>query len=148
MKTFDLSLYLVLDPELCSDIGMIETARAAVAGGATMVQLRDKGADTASLIETGILTTASNVLFSGGNEGYFYALDARTGALLWKVPVGASSVPGHSDIFGLGASSKSTLEPHSTQKPRRTVSETACHLSPRDSVRRKSFRCSRLSRSR
>jgi len=30
------------------------------------------------------------VLFSGGNEGYFYALDARTGALLWKVPVGAS----------------------------------------------------------
>lgn len=53
MKTFDLSLYLVLDPELCSDIGMIETARAAVAGGVTMVQLRDKGADTASLIETG-----------------------------------------------------------------------------------------------
>lgn len=53
MKRFDLSLYLVLDPDLCAGIGMIETARLAVAGGATMVQLRDKHAGTASMIETG-----------------------------------------------------------------------------------------------
>ena len=26
--------------------------------------------------------------FSGGKEGYFFALDARTGELLWKAPVG------------------------------------------------------------
>ena len=39
---------------------------------------------------SGILTTATNVLFSGGNEGYFYALDARTGALLWRSTVGGS----------------------------------------------------------
>lgn len=52
-KTFELSLYLVLDPDLCAGIGMVKTARAAVAGGATMVQLRDKDADTASLIATG-----------------------------------------------------------------------------------------------
>jgi len=38
----------------------------------------------------GILTTASDVLFSGGNEGYFYALDARSGSVLWKATVGAS----------------------------------------------------------
>jgi thiamine-phosphate pyrophosphorylase len=53
MKRFDLSLYLVLDPDLCAGIGMVKTARAAVAGGATMVQLRDKDADTASLVATG-----------------------------------------------------------------------------------------------
>lgn len=53
MKRFDLSLYLVLDPDLCAGSGMIETARLAVAGGATMVQLRDKHAGTASMIETG-----------------------------------------------------------------------------------------------
>ena len=53
MKRFDLSLYLVLDPELCADIGMVETARAAVAGGVTMIQLRDKQAGTARMIETG-----------------------------------------------------------------------------------------------
>jgi thiamine-phosphate pyrophosphorylase len=53
MKDFDLSLYLVLDPDLCAGSGMVETARAAVAGGATIVQLRDKDADTASRIETG-----------------------------------------------------------------------------------------------
>lgn len=51
--SFDLSLYLVLDPGLCAGIGMVETARRAVAGGATMVQLRDKEADTAALVETG-----------------------------------------------------------------------------------------------
>jgi alcohol dehydrogenase (cytochrome c) len=36
----------------------------------------------------GILTTASDVLFSGGRDGYFFALDARNGNLLWKANVG------------------------------------------------------------
>lgn len=50
----DLSLYLVLDPGLCGGAkGMIETTRAAIAGGATVVQLRDKTGGTAALIETG-----------------------------------------------------------------------------------------------
>jgi thiamine-phosphate pyrophosphorylase len=53
MRPIDLSLYLVLDPDLCVGIGMVETARAAVAGGATVVQLRDKQASTAQMIETG-----------------------------------------------------------------------------------------------
>ncbi|KGE02355.1 thiamine phosphate synthase [Rhizobium sp. YS-1r] len=53
MKNFDLSVYLVLDPDLCREIGMVETARLAVEGGATIVQLRDKHADTAQIIETG-----------------------------------------------------------------------------------------------
>jgi alcohol dehydrogenase (cytochrome c) len=38
--------------------------------------------------DAGILTTASDLLFSGGREGFFYALDARTGSLLWKFTVG------------------------------------------------------------
>ena len=37
---------------------------------------------------SGILTTASDVLFVGGREGYFHALDARTGTVLWKTSVG------------------------------------------------------------
>ena len=53
MRPFDLSVYLVLDPTLCAPRGMVETARAAVAGGATMVQLRDKTASTAERIATG-----------------------------------------------------------------------------------------------
>jgi alcohol dehydrogenase (cytochrome c) len=36
----------------------------------------------------GVLTTASDLLFSGGREGYFYALDDRTGQLLWKASLG------------------------------------------------------------
>ena len=53
MRAFDLSVYLVLDPELCQGLGMAQTARLAVEGGATMVQLRDKNASTARMIETG-----------------------------------------------------------------------------------------------
>ena len=37
---------------------------------------------------SGILTTAGDVLFTGGREGYFQALDARTGSLLWKASLG------------------------------------------------------------
>ncbi|WP_040608786.1 thiamine phosphate synthase [Pseudooceanicola batsensis] len=54
----DLSLYLVLDPGLCAGVGIVETARAAVAGGAMVVQLRDKMADTARMIETGLALKA------------------------------------------------------------------------------------------
>jgi alcohol dehydrogenase (cytochrome c) len=36
----------------------------------------------------GTLSTAGDVVFGGGKEGYFVALDARSGELLWKVSVG------------------------------------------------------------
>jgi alcohol dehydrogenase (cytochrome c) len=41
--------------------------------------------------DAGILTTASDVLFTGSHEGFFQVLDARTGALLWKSSVGGQS---------------------------------------------------------
>ena len=44
--------------------------------------------EMADVTDAGVLTTASDLLFSGGREGYFYALDARTGTLLWKATVG------------------------------------------------------------
>lgn len=41
MKTFDLSLYLVLDPDLCGGAeGMLRTTEEALEGGVTIVQLR------------------------------------------------------------------------------------------------------------
>jgi alcohol dehydrogenase (cytochrome c) len=40
--------------------------------------------------DAGILTTAGDVLFTGGREGYFYALDARTGTVLWKTYLGGA----------------------------------------------------------
>jgi thiamine-phosphate pyrophosphorylase len=52
MRAVDLSVYLVLDPHLCAARGLVETAVAAVRGGATAVQLRDKGADAAALSRT------------------------------------------------------------------------------------------------
>lgn len=53
MMPFDLSLYLVLDPDLCRRHSMVETAMAAIAGGATIVQLRDKTAGTDGLVRVG-----------------------------------------------------------------------------------------------
>jgi len=36
----------------------------------------------------GVLSTASDLVFSGGREGYFYALNARTGQQLWRMALG------------------------------------------------------------
>ena len=44
--------------------------------------------------ESGILTTASDLLFSGGREGHFVALDARTGELLWNTNLGGTIASG------------------------------------------------------
>lgn len=42
--------------------------------------------------DAGMLVTASDILFTGGREGYFYALDARTGEVLWKASLGGPIV--------------------------------------------------------
>lgn len=45
-----LRLYLVTDPDLCATTGLVDTVQAAIAGGVTMVQLRDKSASTPARI--------------------------------------------------------------------------------------------------
>ena len=50
-RRFDLSVYLLTDRELSGPRGVVETVRAAIAGGATMVQLRDPVAKTGVLVE-------------------------------------------------------------------------------------------------
>ena len=40
----------------------------------------------------GMLTTASDLLFTGGREGHFHALDAETGELLWRASLGGQIV--------------------------------------------------------
>ncbi len=42
--------------------------------------------------DSGVLTTASDLLFTGGRDGYFQALDARTGDLLWKSSLGSMQI--------------------------------------------------------
>ena len=46
------------------------------------------------VIRSGILTTAGDLLFAGARSGYFQALHAETGELLWKVNLGAQIVNG------------------------------------------------------
>jgi thiamine-phosphate pyrophosphorylase len=50
----DLSLMLVTDPAMTARRGLIATVRAAVAGGVTIVQLRDKHVDDAALTATAL----------------------------------------------------------------------------------------------
>jgi alcohol dehydrogenase (cytochrome c) len=44
--------------------------------------------------DSGILSTAGDVLFSGGREGYFQALNARDGSLLWRASLGSQEING------------------------------------------------------
>jgi alcohol dehydrogenase (cytochrome c) len=48
----------------------------------------------ADVTDSGILTTATDVLFTGGREGRFFALNARTGELLWNATVGGAVANG------------------------------------------------------
>ena len=50
--------------------------------------------DQFDVSDSGILTTGADLLFTGGREGYFYALDARTGEMLWKASLGGQIVNG------------------------------------------------------
>ncbi|MBM7411304.1 hydroxymethylpyrimidine kinase/phosphomethylpyrimidine kinase/thiamine-phosphate diphosphorylase [Clavibacter michiganensis] len=52
MSGLDLSVYLVTDPALCGERGVPAVVAAAVAGGATAVQIRDKHASAAELLVT------------------------------------------------------------------------------------------------
>ena len=51
MEQLDLRLYAILDPENTGPHELLDLARAVAAGGATLVQLRDKMSDTAHMIE-------------------------------------------------------------------------------------------------
>lgn len=50
--------------------------------------------DLTDVISSGILTTGSDLLFTGARSGYFQALDARTGELRWKASLGGQIVNG------------------------------------------------------
>ncbi|WP_226345415.1 thiamine phosphate synthase [Agilicoccus flavus] len=52
-RPVDPSIYLVTDTALCGEVGVAETARSAVEGGVSLVQLRDPAAGDAELVTLG-----------------------------------------------------------------------------------------------
>jgi thiamine-phosphate pyrophosphorylase len=52
--TLNLSVYVIADPALCRSADLVEATRAAVRGGATLVQLRDKTGSTRDMVRTAI----------------------------------------------------------------------------------------------
>jgi alcohol dehydrogenase (cytochrome c) len=50
--------------------------------------------ETTDVSSSGVLTTGSDLLFTGTRDGYVYALDARNGDFLWKASVGGHGANG------------------------------------------------------
>jgi alcohol dehydrogenase (cytochrome c) len=46
----------------------------------------------ADVSDSGLLTTSTNLLFSGNREGHFFVLDARTGKVLWTRYLGGQVI--------------------------------------------------------
>jgi alcohol dehydrogenase (cytochrome c) len=46
------------------------------------------------LTDSGVLTTASDLVFAGGREGYFFALNAIDGSLIWRANLGGPIASG------------------------------------------------------
>lgn len=113
-KLFDLSLYLVLDPDLCQRHSMVETAREAVAGGVTMVQVRYKHASTmdrialARSVKEALRDTAALVVM---NDDIDAAVEAGVDALHIGqrdvAPVMARARIGPEMILGLSVNTES-----------------------------------------
>jgi thiamine-phosphate pyrophosphorylase len=57
-RRFDPTLYLVTDPDLARGRELAQVAAAAVRGGVTLVQLRDKGGDGRALLEAALALNA------------------------------------------------------------------------------------------
>ncbi len=66
---------------------------------------------------SGTLVTAGDVVFYGTMDGWFKALDARTGKLLWQSKLGRESSGSPSRIAGRTASSTSQFSPASAVGP-------------------------------
>jgi len=47
-----------------------------------------------NVTDSGVLSTASNLVFAGGREGHFYGLDAETGEELWRQTLGGQIASG------------------------------------------------------
>lgn len=62
----DLRLNAIIDPERSGGHGLLDLARAAAAGGATLVQLRDKKSDTRAMVETAQAIKAALAPFNVG----------------------------------------------------------------------------------
>ncbi|HMF77508.1 MAG TPA: PQQ-binding-like beta-propeller repeat protein, partial [Bryobacteraceae bacterium] len=58
--------------------------------------------DMADVTDGGVLSTATDLVFGGGREGYFYALDARTGTVLWKAALGGPIAAGPATYMANG----------------------------------------------
>lgn len=117
----DLSLYLVTDPALCGERGVVDTVRHAVDGGVRVVQLRDKQATdaeiTAQLIELSRVIDGRALLLV--NDRLDAAICAReAGARVDGVHLGqgdasvlrARSELGPDALIGLTANSRAHLE--------------------------------------
>lgn len=111
-----LRLYLITDPQLCAGLGLVETVRRAVAGGVTMVQLRDKHATTAAMIDMA-LALKQALLGSGVpiviNDNVAAAIGANVdGAHIGQgdiSPVQARAMLGEGKILGLSCETPHTV---------------------------------------
>jgi thiamine-phosphate pyrophosphorylase len=115
-QRFDLSLYLVTDPEMTARRGLVETVAAAVEGGVTMVQLRHKNAPAQAMVEAGralhallaprgiplIVNDRIDVAHAIGAEGVHVGQDDLP-------PAAARAILGPRAIIGLSITGESQL---------------------------------------
>ncbi|MDO4937920.1 MAG: thiamine phosphate synthase, partial [Sutterellaceae bacterium] len=115
--TIDLSLYLVLDPDLCGGFdGMVETSRIAAANGATVVQLRAPAWKKRELVECGraiktVLDPLNVPLIINDHADVCLAVDAAGLHVGQKdlAPADARAIIGPDKVLGLSVSNSEQL---------------------------------------
>lgn len=91
--------------------------------------------------QSGLVSTASDLIFGGSVDGYFYALDATDGKELWRMSVGGQVKAAPMNVDRVGASISHLVE--------RVVLENVQHLDDVHAARaRRGHRRDRVSRER
>lgn len=113
----DLSVYLITDHDLCGARGVVDTVSDAIAGGLTLVELRDPGARTGALVDqarslAAILQPAGITFVVSDRVDVALAVDAD-GVRLGHgdmAPSDARRLIGKKRILGLSITSETDLD--------------------------------------
>lgn len=122
--TFDLRLYVVLDPAVAGDRSVVEIARRALAGGATMLQLRDKFSPDRDVLAAAtaiaalcraagvpfIMNDRVDIAWASGADGVHLGRDDLP-------PATARALLGNDAIIGLSAGNRAELDAVLPAKP-------------------------------
>ncbi len=116
-RNLDLSVYMITDPDLCGVRGVVDTVRDAIAGGLSVVELRDSASRTGALVDQAraiaALAHAAGIKFVVSDRVDVALAVGADGVHLGHgdmAPADARKLIGHQRLLGLSVTEETELD--------------------------------------